>query len=107
MVASSSGDKTARLWDVRTGDLRMTLTGHGDWVTHVSFSPDGKILATTCHDEPMRLWTIATGKSRIMPTQQIVGGGSIAFSPDGKTLAIGGNDIVELWDISESGGEEV
>ena len=53
-VASSSRDKTARLWDAVTGQELLTLKkrnselkdGHASYVQAVAFSPDGKCLAT-------------------------------------------------------------
>jgi WD40 repeat protein len=44
-IATASGDKTARLWDL-TGKLIQEFKGHQDWVSSVSFSPDGKYIAT-------------------------------------------------------------
>ena len=41
LLATASGDKTARLWDPATGEHRRTLTGHTGRVTGVAFSPDG------------------------------------------------------------------
>ena len=31
-LASGSEDRTVRLWDASTGELRQTLRGHSDWV---------------------------------------------------------------------------
>jgi serine/threonine protein kinase len=45
-VASGSGDRTLRVWDVQTGAVRLTLKGHTGAVCSVAFSPDGKRLAS-------------------------------------------------------------
>ena len=41
-VASGNHDNTIRLWDVDTGNNKMTLTGHTEWIRSIAFSPDGK-----------------------------------------------------------------
>jgi WD40 repeat protein len=46
LLATASRDSKARVWNVRTGALVNTLIGHGGTVTGVSFSPDGRWLAT-------------------------------------------------------------
>src|SRR5260370_41957627 len=43
---------------------RATLRGHGDAVWSVTFSPDGKTLASVSSDETIKLWDVTTGKER-------------------------------------------
>ncbi|HEV3289253.1 MAG TPA: hypothetical protein VG123_09680, partial [Streptosporangiaceae bacterium] len=57
LLASASGDQTARLWDVATGRPHgPPLTGHTNWVFGVAFSPDGRLLASASADQTVRLW---------------------------------------------------
>jgi WD40 repeat protein len=47
-VASTSNDRTVRLWDVQTGTPRvLALQGQTDTVWHACLSPDGTRLAGT------------------------------------------------------------
>jgi WD40 repeat protein len=46
LLATSSDDSYARIWNARTGMLQDTLVGHGGRVAGVAFSPDGRWLAT-------------------------------------------------------------
>ncbi len=100
-LASSSWDRTVRLWDVDTGTPQATLEGHGGTVLEVAFSPDGGTLASGSMDGTIRLWNVRTGQ---LDTSLSIDPGrgvwSVAFSPDGETLASGGNDgEVHLWDV--------
>ena len=94
-----SSDDTIRLWDVDTGAHLRTLTGHEGYVYDVSFSPDGKTLASGSWSE-IRLWDVATGELRYTLTGN--GGYSVSFSPDGQMLASGGgyNETIRLWDVA-------
>ena len=40
-IVTASADKTARIWDARTGTQLTVLSGHGDRVYSASYSPDG------------------------------------------------------------------
>ena len=62
LLATASGDGTARLWDPATGEHLRTLTGHTGAVYGVAFSPDGRLLATASGDGTARLWDPATGE---------------------------------------------
>jgi WD40 repeat protein len=55
-LASSSDDKTVRLWQAATGQSLLELRGHAEPIYSVCFAPDGRCLATGCHDGTVRLW---------------------------------------------------
>jgi WD40 repeat protein len=59
LLASGSRDKTIKLWEVASGSLVRTLTGHTDSVFSVAFSPDGRLLASGSDDNTIRLWDIS------------------------------------------------
>ena len=62
LLATASGDATARVWDPATGEHLRTLTGRAGWVRRagsvrdVAFSPDGRLLATASDDQTARVW---------------------------------------------------
>src|SRR5262249_3725743 len=51
-----------RLWDVATGKLLRKLEGHQTCIESLSFSLDGKVLASGSWDQTIRLWDITAGK---------------------------------------------
>lgn len=60
LLATASADRTARLWDLRTGAPAATLTGHGGEVDSLAFSHDGKYLATASYDLTVKIWDVAS-----------------------------------------------
>lgn len=63
LLATGSGDNTARIMDTDTGTPKYTLSGHKGWVLCVAWSPDGLRLATGSMDKTVRLWDPVTGKA--------------------------------------------
>ena len=86
-LASTSMDKTVRLWDIETGETLQTLSDHTDWVLAVAFSPDGKLLASASRDHSAKLWDLATG--RVLHSLESSSGFvvDVAFSPNGEQIA--------------------
>jgi WD40 repeat protein len=62
ILASSSMDRTVKLWDIRTGQCLKTLEGHTHCVRSVAFNPQGNMLASSSEDRTVKLWDIVTGQ---------------------------------------------
>ena len=60
-AASGSEDRTVRIWEIATGEVRHVLEGHALWIFNVAFAPDGRILASGSGDQTIRLWDVETG----------------------------------------------
>ena len=87
-------------FELQRGFLPQRLVGHKVRVTAVSFSKDGRFLATAGEDGTARLWS-PEGK----PIQGGVFQGRsgplslVAISPDGRWLAAVGSSL-EIWDVN-------
>ncbi|BBD65423.1 WD-40 repeat-containing protein [Nostoc commune NIES-4072] len=88
-----------------SGRERNRLQGHDGSVNSVSFSADGKTLASGSYDNTIKLWNLETGKE--IRTLKGHDGyvTNVSFSADGKTLASGSWDnTIKLWNL-ETGKE--
>ena len=103
ILAAGGADNIVRLWDVETGQLVNTLTGHTSAASSFAFSPDGRALASGSADTTVRLWDIDTGKFlRALPGHKSAVL-SLAFRPNGDMLAAGSLDrTVRLWQVDLS-----
>lgn len=91
------------LIDRRTRKVQKTLKGHKKGITALTFSSDGKRLASGSYDGSVMLWdvktakamhTIAVGKEEGEPIT------CLKFAPDGSTLATLISDgAVSFWDV--------
>jgi WD40 repeat protein len=61
-LATSSYDKTARIWSRQGGEIVHVLRGHEHYVTIVRFSTDGTFVVTASNDNTIRTWSMQTGK---------------------------------------------
>jgi WD40 repeat protein len=58
LLATSSADRTARIWEVTSGQERTRVT-HDNTVWGVAFSPHSRLLATGSMDKTARIWILA------------------------------------------------
>ncbi|MHC4178494.1 MAG: WD40 domain-containing protein [Planctomycetota bacterium] len=79
----------------------LTIRGHRSQVPSLSFSPDGRLLASAGQDCALRLWDVATGQLAAELRGHTRPMMCVAFSPDGKRLASGGGDrTIRIWDAA-------
>ncbi len=103
LIATASGDRAVRLWEVATGREVRAFFGHAEPVTDLVFGPDGRTLITGSEDGTARLWDVDIGRAIHVLDSHRDGVMSVASDRDGRTMATGGPDgTVRLWDV-ESG----
>ncbi len=100
-IATASADKTAKIWDAKTGELLLTLAGHTDEVWGLTYSPDGKRIATSSPDKTVKVWDAINGKELFTLTGFPEDGISVKFSPDGTYMVTSSfYNIVKIWDAT-------
>jgi WD40 repeat protein len=106
LLATSSWDETAKLWDAATGQELLTLRGHPKYtVNAVAFSPDGARIATVGSDGTAKVWEVVSGRELLVLKGHEGAAESVMFHPDGKSIATAGRDkTARLWD-AENGKE--
>jgi WD40 repeat protein len=100
-VASSIG---VWLYDMNSDKEPALLTTDIPRVFSVSFSPDGKTLATGCEDGFVRLWDVNTAKNkRTFIMKQGLRYGEVSnvlFNRNGDTLMSSSIYEINLWDVA-------
>jgi WD40 repeat protein len=99
-AVTASKDRTAKLWDLDTGQWVRDFLGHTDSVVVAAFSADSRTIATGGLDKEVRVWSVSSPASYTLSghSDYIYG---LSFSPDGKQLASGGWDqTVLVWNLA-------
>jgi len=90
LMITAAGDRTLRVWDLRSGQESVGLRGHDHPVTLVAFSPDGRLAASTDTSGALIVWDLSTLEARLRtpwPGGPALGMG---FTADGTRLAAAG-----------------
>jgi WD40 repeat protein len=87
LLATGSHDRTIRLWNVATGEVKHVIAAHREKIASLAFSPDGRTIASGDDTGTISFSHVETGQF-LFDTK--VGNGevcSLEFSPDGEILA--------------------
>ena len=98
-----------QIWDWSTRKKRLTLPGHRYLILGMSFSPDGKTLASAgghfADGAEVKVWDVASGRERFSLLGHTWWVECVAFSPDSRYLVSAGGfeknpGEVRVWDLS-------
>lgn len=98
-LLGAENKEAVRLWDISTGRLRLSLTGHSGKVTGVDTSPSQVSTAASCgSDRSIKIWGLEKGfcvRTMLCPSTP----NAIAFSGDGAMLISTHFDgALRFWD---------
>jgi WD40 repeat protein len=99
-LASTDGG-AVKQWDPADGKELRTIQDEEKpgFMACLTFTPEGKTLATATADDIIRLWNAQTGERRGELKGHTRWVEALAFAPDGRTLASAADDgTVRLWD---------
>ncbi len=98
-IVTASDDKTARIWDARTGVELAVLSGHAGFVVSAAYSPDGTRIVTASDDKTARIWDARTGAELAVLSGHGDRINSAAYSPDGTRIVTASADkTARVWD---------
>lgn len=92
--ASGAGDRTIKIWDLATGNLRLTLTGHISAVRGLAISPRHPYLFSCGEDKMVKCWDLETNKVIRHYHGHLSGVYTLALHPTLDVLVTGGRDGV-------------
>ncbi|KAM6926345.1 POC1 centriolar protein homolog B isoform 2-T2 [Lycodopsis pacificus] len=101
LVATSSKDRTVRLWTPSMKGESTVFKAHTAAVRSVAFSHDGQRLVTASDDKSVKVWSVHRQCFVYSLNQHTNWVRCARFSPDGRLIASCGDDrTVRLWDTS-------
>ncbi len=100
VLASGGNDRQVKMWNLGSGELLHTATGHLHFVLSVGWLPTGQKLVSAGGqgDNSVRVWNVATASQTDILEGHSRGVTSISISPDGRLLASKAPDnTVKIW----------
>ena len=99
LLVSCSDDLTLMLWHPSAEKAPIArMNGHQAAVNHLSFSPDGRYIASAAFDKLVKLWDGRTGKFLVTFVGHVASVYQVAWAPDSRHLASASKDsTIKMW----------
>ncbi len=98
----SAGDNIIRVWDLKTGELKITLQGHLKPVTTLCLNEDNTILASGSRDKTICLWRVPDGNLLSNLSSNPASVWCLEMSPDASLIVSGSYQETRLWQYPSS-----
>lgn len=82
-MATSSLDKTVKIWDMRQGNCMVTLQDHSDEILDICFNPTGSLLASASGDATARIYNMQDFQTQANLIGHSMAISKIMFNPQG------------------------
>ncbi|KAK4188005.1 WD40-repeat-containing domain protein [Podospora australis] len=98
--ASGAGDRTIKIWDLASGQLKLTLTGHISTVRGLAVSPRHPYMFSCGEDKMVKCWDLETNKVIRHYHGHLSGVYTLKLHPTLDVLITGGRDgVARVWDM--------
>lgn len=95
-----SRHKKIMIWEIASGRILATLSGHEDMIDVVALSSDNRYGLSGSRDKTVRLWDLKQGRAEAVFTGHQKAVEALAFSADHQYVLSGSRDnTMKLWDV--------
>lgn len=102
-LVSGGQDKTIKVWELQTGELKKTLRSDSGAINTVAISPDNKTVVSGSGDRLVRIWNINSNQPQKILTGHSGNVTHVDISSDGKTIISldrGESPEIKVWDFT-------
>jgi len=110
LIVTASDDSTAKIWTSMSRETDMfRSTGmakllhnfkHEDFILHVAFSPDSRLLVTSSPNGAVYVWDVTSASMTAKLNGHLSSVSSIAFTPSGShILSCSWDKTMRLWEL--------